>query len=329
MTGIAVIDGDIIAYRCAAANEKREVVAIHNETLESTTYKTMTEFKGAVQDPSEYTVTPIQTAQPIENALHSIKRLLASITEKAKCSSYHVVVSGADNFRLELPLPTKYKGGRTDNTKPLQLSECKQYLINVHEAEVSEGVEADDILVGYMHQGYIDKEYIVQCSLDKDAKHGAGWLFDWTTMEEPELIEGYGALTLTLRDTGKKNAKGLPVMEKIIKGKGRAFLWYQLVFGDPVDTYKPCELAKKPFGEVGAYNLLKDATNDFEALTAVVGQYKYWYPEPVTYYDWAGKEQTKDWLELMQMYADCCFMRRYEGDRLDMKKLLTKLGVEH
>jgi hypothetical protein len=132
-----------------------------------------------------------------------------------------------------------------------------------------------------------------------------------------------------LKETARKKANGDPVVEKIIKGKGRAFLYYQIVFGDPVDAYKPCELAKAKFGEIGAYELLKGATNDKEALEAIVRQYKVWYPEPVTYRCWKGELHTKNWLEIMQMYADCAFMRRYEGDRLDMGKLLTKLGVEH
>lgn len=333
MTKLVVIDGDIISYRCAAANEKRTVLATHNETLEQSSHKTMTDFKAWLSseggEVGDYTIVPVQTAGPIKNALHSLKQSILSIAEKAKCDSYHIVVSGEDNFRLDLPLPTRYKSNRENSTRPLQLKECTNYLIEQHEAEVSEGQEADDVLVGYAYQGYKNGEYVVQASLDKDAKHGPGWLFDWTTMDEPELITGYGELTCILKDSGKLSAKGEPVMTKTIKGKGRAFLWYQLVYGDVVDGYKPCELAKAKFGEVGAYELLKDATTDTEALTAIVRQYKKWYPSPVTYYDWNRQKHTKDWLQIMQLYADCCFMKRWESDRLDIPKLLTKLGVDY
>jgi hypothetical protein len=61
----------------------------------------------------------------------------------------------------------------------------------------------------------------------------------------------------------------------------------------------------------------------------LVFQYKKWYPAPVTYNCWKGETHTKDWLEIMQMYADCVFMRRWDGDRLDVKAVLKKLGVEH
>jgi hypothetical protein len=333
MAGLAVIDGDIVSYRCAAANEKRSVIATHKDTLSELEFDTATQFKewvsGKGYEYDWFTLTPKQTPAPIEHALNSVKTVIHNITEKAKCDSYHIVVSGKDNFRLDLPLPTRYKGNRAESTRPLQLDECREYLLKYHDAEVSEGVEADDVLVGYMYQGHKDGDYVVQCSLDKDAKCGPGWLFDWTTMSEPELIEGYGELTCTLRETGRKTAKGAPVYDKIIKGKGRAWLWYQLVYGDAVDGFKPCELAKAKFGEVGAYDLLKHATSDKEALEAIVTKYKLWYPEPITYRAWDDSLHTKDWLEIMQMYADCCFMRRWEGDRLDVKKLLTKLKVNH
>lgn len=331
MAGTACIDGDIISYRAAAANEKRTVVAMHNETAESHTFDTATKFKewcvGTESDPSEFSLTPAQEAGEKAFALGTIKKMIADITRDAKCDNYHIVLSGKGNFRLDLPLPTRYKDSRKDNVKPLLLQDCRDYLIEHHNAEVSEGCEADDLLVGYAYQGHKDGDYVVQCSLDKDAKHGPGWLYDWTLMSEPELIEGYGELTLTLKETARKTATGKPVVDKVIKGKGRAFLWYQIIYGDPVDAYKPCEIAKTKFGEVGAYELLKDAKNDKEALEAVVRQYKVWYPEPVTYRDWNNDKQTKSWIEIMQMYADCAFMRRWEGDRLDVAKLLTKLGV--
>ena len=326
--GLVVIDGDILAYRCSSAIEKRTVEATHKETLEVVTFDTATAFKEwAGDEKDDYTLEPKQEAEPVEHALHAMKQTIARIVENAKCSSYHIVVSGPTNFRLDLPLPTRYKDCRKETQKPVHLKACKEYLIAQHNAEVSDGVEADDVLVGYAVQGYKDKEYVVQASLDKDAKHGPGWLFDWSTMNEPELIEGYGELTCTIRETARKKANGDPVTEKVIKGKGRAFLWFQLVFGDAVDSYKPCELAKVKFGEVGAYELLKDAKNDKEALEAIIAQYKIWYPEPVTYRAWDDTLHTKDWLEIMQMYADCAFMQRWEGDRLVVKNLLDRLGI--
>jgi hypothetical protein len=334
MMKLAVIDGDTIAYRTAAACEKRRILAVHKETLEETKFNNVTEFRQWLAadgnfTEDQFTVTASQVAQPPENAFHVIKQTINSIVRKAKCDSYHIVVSGDNNFRLDLPLPTQYKSNRSASVRPLLLDDCKRYLIKKHNAEISDGVEADDYLVGYAYQGHKDGDYIVQCSPDKDARHGPCWLFDWTTMDAPELITGFGGLELILTPTAKTNVKGEVVNNKSVKGKGRAFLWYQILFGDPVDGYKPCELAKGRLGDIGAYELLKSAKNDKEALEVLVRQYKLWYPEPVIYRDWAGNLQTKDWLEIMQMYADCAFMRRFEGDRLIMKDVLDKVGVKY
>lgn len=331
MTSIACIDGDILAYRCSAANEKRFVVATHKDTLEKFTFNTATAFREwAGSEADQYDVVPGQEAEDLQFAFRMMKELIQSITEKAGCEAYHIVVSGSNNFRLDLPLPTRYKDSRKESIKPLQLADCKKYLIHFHDAEISDGVEADDVLTGHMYQGYKDKERVVQCSLDKDAKHGPGWLYDWTTMDEPIFIEGYGGLELIETPTARKKADGTPVMDKAVKGIGRAFLYYQMVFGDPVDAYKPCELAKAKFGEIGAYNLLKNCKTDKEAMEAVVAQYKKWYPEPITYRCWKDElHENVTWLDILQMYADCAFMRRWEGDRLDVKKLLDKLKINY
>jgi len=326
---LAVIDGDLLAFKCAAVTEKRSVIATHKETLDKYEFDTATKFKEWASDAADqYDLEAVRKPEPIANTLRSIKSKLNSIIEACKADSYHIVISGDDNFRKSIPLPSQYKNTRSDSGKPINLAEAKEYLVKFHNAETAVG-EADEVLVAYAYQGYKDGEVVIQASTDKDANHGPGWLYNWDTMDEPELIEGYGALTLILRDTGKKKKNGDPTYEKIIKGKGRAFLWFQFMFGDPVDAYKPCELAKVKFGDVGAYELLKDCTTDKEAAVVVMNQYKYWYPEPTTYRAWDDSLHTKDWMEIWQMYADCAFMPRWDGDRFIVKNVLEKLKIEH
>lgn len=313
---LVCIDGDILAYRASAANEKRFVTCVHKETAETKEFDTLTKFREWAGDTKdEYEVTPGQRAGELKNAFHILNHMIQNITTACGANSYHIVVSGDNNFRLDLPLPTRYKDSRKENTKPIQLADCKNYLINSHNAEVSDGVEADDVLVAYMTAGS------TQASIDKDANHGPGWLYNWDNMTEPEYISGLGALDLIV--TEKANG----TKDKKVKGKGRMWLYYQMVFGDPVDCYKPCELAKVKFGEIGAYELLHRCKTDKEALEAVAKQYQAWYPEPVTYRDWNGALHTKSWLDIWQMYADCAFMRRWDGDRFGVKAVLTKQGI--
>lgn len=312
---LVVIDGDLLAFKCGAVTEKRSVIAKHKETLDEVEFDTATKFKEwAGSEADMYDLTPIRTPEPIANTLRSVKTKLNSIIEACKADSYHIVISGEDNFRKNIPLPSQYKNTRNDSGKPINLDEAKQYLVKHHNAEIAVG-EADEVLVGYAYQGYKNGEKVIQASIDKDAYHGPGWLYNWDTMEEPELIEGFGELYINDSDT--------------VKGKGRLFLYFQLAFGDPVDAYKPCELAKVKFGEKGAYKLLHKCKNDKEAVEALVKQYKKWYPEPVTYRAWDDSLHTKNWIEIMQMYADCAFMPRWDGDRLDVVKLMEKLGVQY
>lgn len=314
---IVVIDGDIVAFKASAANTKRSVEAVHKETAEKVEFDTATKFKEWAGDTKDdYEVTPKQSAGELKNAFHIINQMIENITKACGVDHYHVVVSGDENFRLQLPLPTQYKDSRKESVRPPQLKDCKTYLINVHNAEVSDGVEADDVLVAYMTAGSI------QASIDKDANHGPGWLYNWDLMSEPQYIDGFGELKLI----EKPKADGK--VDKSVKGQGRIWLYYQMVFGDAVDCYKPCELAKVKFGEIGAYNLLKGCKSDKEALEAIAKQYQIWYPKPITYRAWNGEVQKdKTWLDIWQLYADCAFMRRWDGDRFDVKAVLTKLGV--
>ena len=316
---LVCIDGDILSYRAAAANEKRFVTAVHNETAESYEFDTATKFKEWAGDTKdEYTITPGQKAGKLQNAFHILNQMIGNIVKACEAESYHIVVSGDDNFRLDLPLPTRYKDSRKESMRPLQLKDCKNYLINMHNAEVSVGVEADDVLVAYMVAGH------TQASIDKDANHGPGMLYNWDNMEKPEHISGFGELNVI----EKVSASGTKT--KDVKGKGRIWLYFQMVFGDPVDAYKPCELAKAKFGDIGAYNLLKGCKTDKEALEALVRQYKAWYPDPITYKAWNGEiQKDKTWLDIWQLYADCAFMRRWDGDRFDVRKVLDKMEIAY
>ncbi len=315
---LVVIDGDLLAYRCSAATEKRAVLATHTETLEQCEFDTATLFKEwAGPEADNYILSPQQTAEPIAHTIRAMKGTLTKILDKTKCIKYHIVISGEDNFRKNIPLPTQYKNNRSATAKPINLAEAKEYLVKYHNAEIAVG-EADEVLVAYGYQGLKDGNVIIQATIDKDANTGPSWVYNWNEMEEPELIQGFGKLELVEHPSYTD-----------VKGKGRVFLIYQILYGDPADGYKPCELAKTRFGDKGAYKLLKDCTTDKEALQVLVNQYKKWYPKPVIYRAWDDSMHTKDWMQICQMYADCAYMPKWDGDRLVVKDILDKLKVEY
>jgi hypothetical protein len=249
-----------------------------------------------------------------------------------------IYIGGTDNFRDKIPLPMShtvtvgkwagtatlggaYKGKREDTLRPVQLKELRSYMISELAAGVINGMEVDDKQSMRAYEGFKSETRIIQVTEDKDALACSGWLFNPAKTTKPVFIQGFGEL--------HKDGKG-------IKGTGRKWLYFQALYGDKVDCYHPSDLYKiqmdkdgksVTFGEVAAYNILKDATNDKEALTALYNQYKSWYPEPVVYMDHAGILQKKDAIEIAQMYFDCAHMRRWEDDRIDVRALLDKLGI--
>ena len=317
---LAVIDGDQIAYVAAAANEKRSIIAKCADTeVEFSTRTAMKKWIAKQSDgPSyeDYSIEDVQSPASIHFAYKTMREKIDHICEAVGANKYHIVVSGDTNFRMNIPLPKQYKSNRKNSLRPLQLKECKQYLIDKYNAEVSVNCEADDVLAGYAWQGYKTGKKIIQCTFDKDANSNCGLLYN-TMTGETHYIDGYGSLFWRER-------------ENDVKGYGRCFFYYQLLKGDSSDGYDPRAWMDNPpkFGEKAIWNLLKECKTDKEALQVVYNKYKEWYPYLVTYNDWAGKEHIVNHVEILQMIVDCAHMQRTgPEDRVVIENVLDKLQI--
>lgn len=314
---IAIIDGDLIAYRAAAANETRSVRVTHKVTGQVTEHAHRTGFKEHIKgifEADEFLIEDVQTPEDIKFALNGAKSSIKSLCDACEADEYEVYLSGKTNFRDALPLPTKYKSSREGGIRPMQLKECREYLVKHHEAFHAEGCEADDKLAQRCYEGLRSGDITIACTIDGDQNGVAGWMYNWNKMSAPKLVSGLGSIEL-IKDN------------KDFDGYGRKFFFAQWVLGDATDCFKPCEIAKKKFGVVAMYNLLKDCNTDRECVEAVYKQYKTWYPGVVEYTCWEGKQHTTDAIGLMDLYAACAHMVRFPGDRIDTRKLLTKLEI--
>lgn len=319
MTHLA-IDGDLLAFKATAVNEVRSVKAKHKETGEERLLDLRTTLKNEVGKEAykDWEFEDVQSPKNFKFSCNTAEDLIAKWVGFANADTYEIVLSGKDNFRDNLPLPTKYKSNRDGGIRPLHLSRMKEWLANNKGAYYVHGVEGDDKLAELAYQGYVKGEKIIQCTLDKDAWGCMGFVMHMDCIAPPELIVGLGQLRLV--DKGKT---------KDLKGSGYIWMLAQSVLGDAVDGYKPCELAGVKWGDVACYNLLKDCKTYKEAFQAVYNQYREWYPSPVTYTAWDGKEYTKNALEIWQMYFDCARMRRWENDIVDLRDVLTKLEIDY
>ena len=154
-----LIDGDVIAYRSSACIETRTVEVKHIKSGRVKVFDTRTQFKDFlkakdfVYKTEDYEFTDIQTPEDVSHATYIVKNQISKFKELFKPGVVHVCIGGKSNFRDNLPLPKRYKGNRSGMIRPVHLSDVRQYLTNVHKAEVIEGCETDDALVYYRYFG--------------------------------------------------------------------------------------------------------------------------------------------------------------------------------
>lgn len=137
---IVGIDGDIIAYRCAASCEKQGVVVEDLGVAQMRAHELMTRI--------------IKLHSPEEDFL--------------------VCLSGENNFRKKLN--PAYKANRKNQTPPRWLKEMQEWLKTSWGAEYETGLEADDLLG--IHQTRHGDNFIT-CTLDKDLRQVPGWHYSW------------------------------------------------------------------------------------------------------------------------------------------------------
>lgn len=101
--------------------------------------------------------------EPIQNTLQTAKNMLQTCYSKGETHS--VYLTGEGNFRKELY--PEYKANRTGK-RPQAYDEIREYMQKHHGAQVSKGIEADD-LVSIAANALRDNlvEHVV-CSIDKD-----------------------------------------------------------------------------------------------------------------------------------------------------------------
>lgn len=150
MKPTALIDGDIIAYRVAAACQTTE---------------------GWKPDPA---FVPTFAEDDVKRG---VARTVADWTFRSGCDGHVVLLTGSLNFR-KLVDPT-YKMNRADNVKPVALRFAREYLLNEYRARMVDGLEADD-LIGLMLTGSMTDGRGVSVSIDKDLRTVPGLHFNPT-----------------------------------------------------------------------------------------------------------------------------------------------------
>lgn len=351
-----VMDYDPILYECGFIGETRHVQVVHKQSGDEYEFPNRTAFYGhwskkaggwlaeynagktTPRTADEFVYTDIQTPEPIENCLHTMKRIIQGLKEVCAADRYYGYSGRGDPDRVEISTVLKYKGNREGTLRPVHLPELKDYLIKNHACKIVTGIEADDACSIDLYEGYqkwkktkSDDDKVVLAYVDKDYLQCAGHLYNTNEQDGIDTHEGFGWLNI--------NEKGT------VKGRGRMWLYHQVMNGDSADNYKANSASKMKWGEKSSYAVLKDAKNDKEAFEALVKGYKTLYPQPKKIVGWRGYEDPKDmkilkpdskdfeievdWLYMLQENMTLAFMLRWLDDKIDVRKTMDKLGVEY
>lgn len=204
-----LIDGDTIAYRCAASVEKVKYLVEGPDHVfqKRDTFKEATELGGTLWSRRELGT--------LEEAVLNVNSVMRKIAEATAPSDPEIYLSPAvGNFRDRIATIHKYKGNR-DQPKPTFLGEIRDYLLSLG-AIVVEGEEADDS-ISVVAYGMGDWPFEGMCpyivvSNDKDLKQIPGTHYNW--------VEGRSF--------------------EISVNEARRALWVQALCGDTTDNVKGC-----------------------------------------------------------------------------------------
>jgi hypothetical protein len=318
---VLIIDADLIAYRYAAANEKRSIIAKHIKSGREKVFKTRTELKTFLKEKDieykeeAYEIEDVQTAASVRFALRNVKSIIAALTEHTWADRVELYLGTGKTFRHALALPTPYKDNRDDLLKPLQLADVRKYMQVKHKAQLIKGIETDDMITIRAYEELAKGNYPIICSADKDAQQSQGIeVLDFTK----DVWEG--TVVPTIGSLWKEKTS--------YKGNGLKFLALQVLAGDNADTYKGYELSNVKYGPAKAMKALEQANTEKEILEVVISEFKRLYPEPFDYTDCHGVEhKDADWFDMLEMYWTLAYMKRSMDDDSSFIQFAAERGV--
>ena len=332
----AVWDLDYIRYAVGFASEKRNILVVNKQSGDESVYPSRTAFygRGKAKDggvlaeinksrdtpllPDDFEIFDQQVAEPIEFCLHSAKQKIESVNKILGVKNmigYHGV--GA-SFRLESSTVLGYKMNRENTLKPIHLEEITEYIVKKYKSIPCTHLEADDWCI----ISSINDKSAVVVTHDTDVRGCAVYSFN-PAKPELEVLDGRGFGSLWVEE--KVNSRGR--VEKTVRGIGRMFFYFQLASSDPVDNYYANAASPLKWGDMSAYNALKDCQNDKEALQAVVNVYKTLYPQTYTVQGWRGDVLSVGWKYMLSENWTMARMLRTPDENITAEEVFTRFGL--
>jgi hypothetical protein len=243
-------DGDLLVYRAGFAAEKQQwLVRDPAGDLEAT----CTTKREATQNVDDlgggyYVEKGERLVEPVENALHNVKRLVDTALENLGATEEDMTMylSGSTNYREGVATIKPYKGNRDASHKPVHGPAIREYMKRHYTTLVSEDEEADD-LVGYSHYNMWvhDDQSSIICTVDKDLDMIPGLHYNFVK-DQSYYVDEYSAdrwfyLQLLMGDS-TDNIPGIPQVgpakaSKLLEGLNSIDDMYQVCREAYMDAY--------------------------------------------------------------------------------------------
>lgn len=169
----ALLDGDIITYRCGFAAEHMRYIwnGVRYESYAD--YREDVMAHGFDVKDTNADVEKELELEPVSHALANVKSVVSTIVETVGASEYCVFLSTGTNFRGDIATIKEYKANRKDARKPTHYDAIHEYMMDRFECYKTESIEADDAMA------LCQTNKTVICSLDKDMLQVPGLHYNW------------------------------------------------------------------------------------------------------------------------------------------------------
>lgn len=174
-SNVALIDGDILVYRCGFASEKNYRDVHDEQGNHITTFRYKRDADNFLKEHEGFYVKERSVVDSLRNTLHTVKVTINTILERTRSGSYVVYLSGRTNFRNEVAKTAVYKGTRP-GVKPQRYDQIRDYLLRAWRGVIVEGIEADDMMGIEARKSPNDR---IIATLDKDLDVVPGLHYNW------------------------------------------------------------------------------------------------------------------------------------------------------
>jgi hypothetical protein len=249
MKRTALLDGDVLVYRCGFAAQHTEYY-IYDKTMPEfgwvAMYRYMKEAKAYINGIDDYYIKSLLVVEPVENAIHNLKASIRAAMTNTRSDTYELYLSGENNFRESIATIRPYKGKRDPNAKPVHYNALREYCLLQYNATIVDNQEADDAL-GIRQFPTWEKENTVICTIDKDLDMIPGKHYNFSTKEH-----------------------------YWVDNKEATYNFYkQLLMGDVTDNI----VGVPGIGKKGATSILEGCETEGDMYAAVWGAYQNAYTE--------------------------------------------------